>query len=256
MTLNIRNVGCEYHLTYPLHGSPPYMEIPLPTYDQVREEIHRETPRVDHHDLTMYYKDTIIMRILMRVHQLMTPYSPIFITQERHAYTLDTPFTPLEHEWLMSRLQQQHPSWMPEELEEAVERLGAQKLATCPCPEHMKRKSVAIINIPFIMRKVEPDTEDEADENEIHSEEKKEAQDVEVNNGEYKENPQNMEEETNSEKDSGFSGNNTSEDENEEELSVYKDADKPCPFCGQMHLPITQTVIPKSFGFIIRLTPK
>ena len=47
---------------------------------------------------------------------------------------------------------------MPEELEEAVERLEAQKLATCPCPEHMKRKSVAIINIPFIMRKVEPDT--------------------------------------------------------------------------------------------------
>ena len=29
------------------------------------------------------------MRILMRVHELMTPYSPIFITQEKHyAYTL------------------------------------------------------------------------------------------------------------------------------------------------------------------------
>ena len=39
-------------------------------------------------------------------------------------------------------------------------------------------------------------------------------------------------------------------------LVFYKDADKPCPFCGQMHLPVTQTVIPKSFGFIIRLTPK
>ena len=225
------------------------MEIPLPTYDQVREEIHRETPGVDHHDLTMYYKDTIIMRILMRVHQLMTPYSPMFITQERHyAYTLDTPFTPLECEWLMRRLQQQHPSWMPEELEEAVERLGAQKLATCPCPEHMKRKSVAIINIPFIMRKVEPDIEDEE---EIDSEEKEEAQNEEVN-------PQNLQEETNREKDSGFSsnGNNTSQDANDKEFDVYEDADKPCPFCGQMHLPITKTVVPKSFGFIIRLTPK
>ena len=71
---------------------------------------------------------------------------------------LDTPFTPLEHEWLMSRLEQQHPSWMPEELEEAVERLGAQKIATCPLSRtHVKRKSVAIINILFIMRKVEPD---------------------------------------------------------------------------------------------------
>ena len=88
---------------------------------------------------------------------------------------------------------------MPEELEEAVERLRAQKLATCPCPEHMKRKSVAIINIPFIMRKVEPDIEDEE---EIDSEEKEEAQNEEVN-------PQNLQEETNREKDSGFSSNGT-----------------------------------------------
>ena len=86
---------------------------------------------------------------------------------------------------------------------------------------------------------MEPNTEDEVGKEEIHSEEKKEAQDVEVNNSEYKENPKNMEEETNSEKDLGFSGNNTSEDENEEELTVYKDAYKPCTFCGQMHLPVT-----------------
>ena len=111
-------------------------------------------------------KDTNIMRVLMRAHQLMTPYSPIFITQERHyAYTLgkDVPFTPLEREWMMSRLQQQHPSWMSEEIEEAIERLGAQKLATCPCPEHMRRKSVAVINIPFIMSKVEVESEEEGD---------------------------------------------------------------------------------------------
>ena len=232
------------------------MEIPLPTYDQVREEIHRETPGVDYHDLTMYYKDTIIMRVLIKVHQLMTPYSPMFITQERHyAYSLDTPFTSLEHEWLMSRLEQQHPSWMPEELEEAVERLGSQKIATCLCPEHMKRKSVAIINIPFIMRKVEPDTEDDEDDEEIEHGEKKE--DEEANDSKHNENPQDVGEDINSEKDSGISSNgiNVSQDESENGSSDYKDADKPCPFCGEMHLPITKTVIPKSFGFIIRLTP-
>ena len=77
------------------------METPLPTFEQVREEIHRETPEVGQHDLSMSYKDTIIMRVLMRVHELMTPYSPIFITQEKnYAFTLGdgVAFTPLERE--------------------------------------------------------------------------------------------------------------------------------------------------------------
>ena len=59
--------GCHYHLFCPLHGSPAYMEAPLPTYDQVRNEVHRKIPDVGQHDLSIYYKDTIIMRILMRV---------------------------------------------------------------------------------------------------------------------------------------------------------------------------------------------
>ena len=33
--------GCDYHLGYPLHGSPAFMEASLPTYDQMRDEIHR-----------------------------------------------------------------------------------------------------------------------------------------------------------------------------------------------------------------------
>ena len=65
-----------------MHESPAYMETPLPTYDQVRNEVHRETPEVGQHDLSIYYKDTIIMRILMRVRELMTPYSPNFMTKK------------------------------------------------------------------------------------------------------------------------------------------------------------------------------
>ena len=42
--------GCDYHLGYPLHGSPAYMETPLPTYDQVRNDVHRKTPDVGQHD--------------------------------------------------------------------------------------------------------------------------------------------------------------------------------------------------------------
>ena len=148
---------CDYHLGYPLHGSPAYMEAPLPTYDQVRNEVHRETPDVGQHDLSIYYKDTIIMRILMRVHELMTPYSPIFITQEKHyAYTLGAgvAFTPLR-EWILKRLEDQHPSWTSNEVEEALERLNAQKLVTCPCSEYMKKKSVAVWNVPMVMRKLE-----------------------------------------------------------------------------------------------------
>ena len=100
--------GCDYHLGCPLHGSPAYMEAPLSTYDQVRNEVHRETPDVGQHDLSLYYKDTIIMRILMRVHELMTPYSPIFINHKKHyAYTLGAgvAFTPLEREWILKRLE-------------------------------------------------------------------------------------------------------------------------------------------------------
>ena len=76
--------------------------------DQLWNKVHRETPDVGQHDLSVYYKDTIIIRILMRVHELMTPYSPIFITQEKHyAYTLgaSVAFTPLEMEWILKRLE-------------------------------------------------------------------------------------------------------------------------------------------------------
>ena len=41
-----------------------------------------------------------------------------------------------------------------------------------------------------------------------------------------------------------------------EDISSGYDMDKPCPFCGEMHVSITKTVIPKSFGFIVRLTSK
>ena len=59
------------------------------------------------------------MRILMRVHELMTPYSPVFITQEKHnAYTFGAgvAFTTLEREWILKRLEDQHPSWTPDEV--------------------------------------------------------------------------------------------------------------------------------------------
>ena len=139
--------GCDYHFEYPLHGSPAYMEAPLPTFDQMRDEIHRETPDVGQHDLSIYYKDTIIMRVLMRFHELMPPYSPIFITQEKYyAYTLGTgvAFNPLERKCTFRRLEEQHPAWQPDEVEEALERLNAQKLVTCPCSEHMSKKSAVV----------------------------------------------------------------------------------------------------------------
>ena len=55
----------------------------------------------------------------------------------------------------MRRLEEQHPAWKPDEIEEAYERLNAQKLVTCPCSEHMNKKSVAAWNVPMIMRKLE-----------------------------------------------------------------------------------------------------
>ena len=175
--------GCDYHLCYPLHGSPAYMEAPLPTYDQVRNEVHRETPDMGQHDLSIYYKDTIIMRILMRVRELMTPCSPIFITQEKHyAYTLGAGvgFTPLETGWILKRLEDQHPSWTLDKVEEALERLNAQKLVTCPCSEHMNKKSVAVWNVPMIMRKLE-DLEKITDQinDDEDSQEKEEAHELE-----------------------------------------------------------------------------
>ena len=111
------------------------MEAPLPIYDQVRNEVHRETPDVGQHDLSIYYKDTIIMRILMRVHDLMTPYSPIFITQEKHyAYTLGAgvAFTPLERVWILKGLEDQHPSWTSDEVEEALEKTECSEIGNLP----------------------------------------------------------------------------------------------------------------------------
>ena len=203
------------------------MEAPLPTYDQVRNEVHRETPDVGQHDLSIYYKDTIIMKILMRVHELMTPYSPIFITQEKHyAYTLGAgvAFTPLEREWILKRLDTQHPSWTSDEVEEALVRLNAQKLVTCPCSEHMKKKSVAVWNVPMIMRKLE-DLGKIADQ----INDKDESQEEEEVNE--------LEGDTNSDSGIALDGseipddNTSSEKDGDEEM----DKSKPCPFCGKVH---------------------
>ena len=166
------------------------------------------------------------MRILMRVHELMTPYSPIFVTQEKHyAYTLGAgvAFTPLEREWILKRLEDQHPSWMSDEVEEALERLNAQKLVTCPCSEHMKKKSVAVWNVPMIMRKLE-DLEKIADQ--IYDEDLQEGEEANE-----------LGSDTNS--DSGIApdgseipdDNTSSEKDGDEEM----DKSKPCPFCGKVH---------------------
>ena len=220
--------GCDYHLSYPLHGSPVYMEAPLPTYDQVRNVVHRETPDVGQHDLSVYYKDTIIMRILMRVHELMTPYSPIFITQEKHyAYTLGAgvTFTPLEKEWILKGLEDQHPSWTSDEVEEALERLNTQKLVTCPSSEHMNKKSVAVWNVPVIMRKLE-DLEKIADQ---INEDKDESQE--------KEEVHELESDTNSDSGIGPDGSaNPDEDtSSEKDCDEEKDKAQPCPNCGKVH---------------------
>ena len=247
----------DYNIGYPLHGSPPYMETPLPTFDQVREEIHRETPEVGQHDLAMYYKDTIIMRVLMRVHELMTPYSPMFITQEKHyVYTPGdgVAFTPLERQWVISRLEQQHPSWTPNEVEEGYERLNTQKMATCPCSEHMKRKSVAVVNIPFIMRKLDLNSDDETneenEENEVPEDEQVESSDTDSDSGIVPDAPE--EGSANKEKCA-----NTEIGEKESEESE-KPEGKPCQGCGKVHpaLPWLETLVPKPFGLIIRIKPK
>ena len=210
------------------------MEVPLPTYDQVMDEIHRETPGVGQHDVSIYYKDTIIIRVLMRVHELMTPYSPIFITQEKHyACTLGTgvAFTPLEREWILKRLEEQHPAWKPDEIEEVYERLNAQKLVTCPCSEHMDKKSVAVWYVPIIMKRLEDlekiadqinDNEDPQQEEEVNELES----DTNSDSGIEPDGSANPDDDTSSEKDG-----------NEEEDKV-----KPCPICGKVH-PIQKCVL-------------
>ena len=238
--------GCDYHLGYPLHGSPAYIEAPLPTYDQVRNEVHRETPHVGQHDLSIFYKDTIIMRILMRVHELVTPYSPVFITQEKHyAYTLGAgvAFTPLEREWILKRLEDQHPSWTPDEVEEALERLNAQKLVTCPCSEHMIKKSVSVWNVPMIMRKLE-DLGKIADQMNDDEDSQEEANELEIN--------------TNS--DSGIapdgSANPDEDTSSEKDGDEEKDKVQHCPNCGKVHPNVLFK--PKPFGLLVKfkLVPK
>ena len=238
--------GCDYHLGYPLHGSPAYMEAPLPTYDQVRNEVHRQRADVGQHDLSIYYKDTIIMRILMRVHELMTPYSPVFITQEKHyAYTLGAgvAFNPLEREWILKRLEDQHPSWTPDEVGEALERLNAQKLVTCPCSEHMSKKSVAVWNVPMTMRKLEDlgKIADQINDDEDSQEEANELEsDTNSDSGIEPDGSANPDEDTSSEKDG------------DEE----KDKVQPCPNCGKVHPNVLFK--PKPFGLLVKfkLVPK
>ena len=151
-------------------------------------------------------------------------------------------FTPLEREWILKRLEDQHPSWTSDEVEEALERLNAQKLVTCPCSEHMK-KSVAVWNVPMIMRKLE-DLEKIADQ--IYDDEDlQEKEKEEVNE---------LQGDTNS--DSGIAPDNSEiPDDNK---SSKKDGDeemdksKPCQFCGKVH-PIQNVFFKSNPGFLVRL---
>ena len=139
-------------------------------------------------------------------------------------YTLGTgvAFTPLEREWILKRLEEQHPAWKSAEIEEAFERLNAQKLVTCPCSEHMNKRSVAVWNIPIIISKLE-NLEKEAYDDNNDSEDPHEEEEANESN-------------TNS--DSGIG--HTSDDPDEDTSSVKgsdeeEDTVKPCPDCDKVH---------------------
>ena len=135
---------------------------------------------------------------------------------------------------------------MPEDIEETLERLGAQNIATCPCPEHMRRKSVAVIHIAFIINKAEDEDEDE-DEDDVGNEDegKKDKE------NEDPDSPQ-MEIATGSNADSGIipDKNTDNVSENEEEPVLQSDEEKP-RISGKVHVSITKTIIPKLFGYLI-----
>ena len=147
----------------------------------------------------------------------------------------------MEREWILKRLEDQHPSWTSDEVEEALERLNAQKLVTCPCSEHMKKKSVAVWNVPMIMRKL-GDLEKIADQ--IYDDE----------DLQEKEEANELESDTNS--DSGLKpddseipdDNTSSEKDGDEEINKSK----PCSFCGKVH-PIQNVFFkPNHSGFLVR----
>ena len=143
----------------------------------------------------------------------------------------------------MRRLEDQHPAWKPDEIEEAYDRLIAQKLVTCPCSEHIHKKSVAVWNVPIIMRKLE-DLEKIADQ--------------------IKDNESSQEEEEVNELGSDVNSDSASDNEHDDDTSSEKNEDKdedkvePCPFCGKVH-PI-QNVFFKSnpSGFLVKfkIVPK
>ena len=150
-------------------------------------------------------------------------------------------FSPLEREWILRRLQEQHPSWTPDEVEEALERMNAQKLVTCPCSEHMNKKSVVVWNVLIIMRKLE-DLEKRA--NQINDDEDPQEEE-EVNE---------LESDTNS--DSGIdpdgSANPDDDTSSEKDGDEEKDIVQPCPNCGKVHPNVLFK--PKPFGLLVKFT--
>ena len=51
------------------------MGTPLPSYEYIRNEAKLQDPNVGYNEMAIWYRDTVIMKALSRVFQIVTPYS-------------------------------------------------------------------------------------------------------------------------------------------------------------------------------------
>ena len=163
--------ACDCHINFSLHGAP------LPSYGYIREQAKIQDPEVGYHEIAIKYRDTVIMKVHSRVFQTGTPCSSQGIPEEQQvasAMSKDEVFTPIEREYLITRLEKEHSHSTPEEIEEGMEKY---KEKFYPCAEHMKRAAMkvsvfsSLFVIPFTIQMEDPSVDGEAGDDEEEEEE-------------------------------------------------------------------------------------
>ena len=132
----IRYCFCLFHAEYPMKFGEAHKYMTFRMYKVLHEDNIPVGEVVTQAKLHEGFINSTLMRILHKVHGLVTPYSPDIIFQEERMVKLYPAFSPQEYECLKNALGLISVN-KTLDLEKAMKVLLWFKQSTCPCKQHV-----------------------------------------------------------------------------------------------------------------------
>ena len=138
---NIRaqSCRCPFHKGQPATTTYSASLSPPPAYQMIRRHLITTTAEVTPALIQLEFIATIIYRVLLRINNGLTPYTPLTYNDESNfceEHNLD--MSAKEVEFLENHHAGLNPQWTPEQIRRCVEKIQAHRRATCICRYHRK----------------------------------------------------------------------------------------------------------------------